>query len=89
MCNVDLMLFQRWTRTLYQCCATTKIRLRIMIWYRNYYPIWYHFQRRINVISTGIHNVETTLIRRWNVGWVVFMNRFILRNILAVTFPTK
>ena len=29
-----------------------------------------HFQSQINVVSTLIHNVETTLIRRWNVGWV-------------------
>ena len=28
------------------------------------------FQRRINIISTLIHKVETTLIRRWNIGWV-------------------
>ena len=60
LCNVVLTLFQRRTLTLYQRCATLKIRRRIL----------FHFQRRINVISTLIHNVETTLIRRWNVGWV-------------------
>ena len=47
-------LFQRRTPTLYQRCATLKIRRRIL----------FHFQRRINVISTLIHNVETMLIQR-------------------------
>ena len=56
--NVVSTLFQRRTLTLYQRCATLKIRRRIL----------FHFQRRINVISTLIHNVETTLIRCWNVG---------------------
>ena len=60
LCNIVLTLFQRRALTLYQRCATLKIRRRIL----------FHFQRRINVISTLIHNVETTLIRRWNVGWV-------------------
>ena len=41
---------------LFCCCITLKIRL----------PILFHFQRRINVISTVIHDVETKLIRRWN-----------------------
>ena len=58
--NVVSTLFQRRAPTSYQRCATLKIRRRIL----------FHFQRRINVISTLIHNVETTLIRRWNVGWV-------------------
>ena len=40
---------------------TLKIRCRIL----------FHFQRRIKVVSTMIHNVATTLIRRWNVGWVI------------------
>ena len=53
LCNVVSTLFQRRALTLYQRCATLKIRLRIL----------FHFQRRINVISTFIHNVETTLIR--------------------------
>ena len=53
LCNVDLTLFQRRALTLYQRCATLKIRRRILL----------HFQRRINVISTLIHNVETTLIQ--------------------------
>ena len=44
-------LFQRRGLTLYQRCATLKIRRRIL----------FHFQRRINIISTFIHNVETTL----------------------------
>ena len=30
------------------------------------------FSTSVNVISTLIHNVETTLIRRWNVGWDIF-----------------
>ena len=57
LCNVVLTLFQRRALTLYQRCATSKICRRILL----------HFQRRINVIWTLIHNVETTLIRRWNV----------------------
>ena len=60
LCNFVSTLFQRRALRLYQRCATMKIRRRIL----------FHFQRRINVISTLIHNVETTLIRRWNVGWV-------------------
>ena len=32
----------------------------------------FHFQRRINVISTLIHSIERTLIRRWNIGWECF-----------------
>ena len=60
LCNVVSTLFQRRALTLYQRCATLKIRRWIL----------FHFQRRINVISTLIHNVETTLIWRWNVGWV-------------------
>ena len=57
--NVVSALFQRQALTLYRRCATLKIRRRIL----------FHFQRQINVISTLIHNVETTLIRRSNVGW--------------------
>ena len=60
--DVVSTLFQRRAPTLYQRCATLKIRRRIL----------FHFQRRINVISTLIHNVETMLIRRWNVGWDLF-----------------
>ena len=45
------MLLQRQTLTLYQSCATFKIRGRIL----------FHFQRRINLILTLIHNVEKTL----------------------------
>ena len=51
LCNVVSTLFQRRGLTLYQRCATLKIRRRIL----------FHFQRRINIISTFIHNVETTL----------------------------
>ena len=54
LCNAASTLFQRRTLTLYQRCATLKIRRRILL----------HFQCRINVISTLIHNIETTLIRR-------------------------
>ena len=54
LCNVVSMLFQRRALTLHQRCVTLKIRRRILL----------HFQRRINVISMLIHNVETTLIRR-------------------------
>ena len=69
LCNVDVTLFQRWTWTLYQCCATLKIRFRIL----------FHFQPWINVIWMVIYNVETTLIRRWNVGREVSMKKLILR----------
>ena len=31
--------------------------------------ILFHFKRRINVISTLIQNVKTTLILRGHVGW--------------------
>ena len=47
LCNVVLTLFQRRALTLYQRCATFKIGRRIL----------FYFQRRINVISTLIHNV--------------------------------
>ena len=79
LCNVDLTLIQRWTPALYWGCATLKIRL----------PILFHFQRRIKVISTVIHNVETTLISRQNVGWEVSMKKLILRNILPATLLAK
>ena len=59
-------LFQRQALKLYQRCTMVKILRWIM----------FHFQHRINVISTFIHNVETTLNRRWNVGWVHY---FVLR----------
>ena len=39
---------------LYHRCAVLKMR----------HPILFHFQRRIKVILTLIHNVETTLIGR-------------------------
>ena len=52
--NVVSTLFQRQELTLYQRFATLKIRRRIL----------FHFQRRINAISTLIRNVETTLIQR-------------------------
>ena len=55
-------LLQREALTLYQHCAMLKIQR----------PVLFHFRRRINVISTLIHNVETKLIQRWNVGWVCF-----------------
>ena len=64
--NVVSTLFQRRALTWYQRCATLKIWRRIL----------FHFQRRINVISTLIHNVETTLIRRWNVGWGISLPVF-------------
>ena len=50
LCKGDLTLLQCWTSMLYQFCATLKIWLRIL----------FHFQRRVNVISMVIHNVETT-----------------------------
>ena len=57
--KVASTLFQRRTPTLYQLCATLKIWRRLL----------FHFQRRINVISTEI-------IRRWNVGWVRIKARY-------------
>ena len=54
LCNVVSTLFQRRALALYQRCATLKIQRQIL----------FHFQRRINVILTLIHKVETTLIRR-------------------------
>ena len=79
LCNVDVTLFKRLTPILYQCCPTLKIGLRIL----------FHFQCRIKVIWTVIYNVETTLIRRGNVGRVVSMRKLILRNILPATLLTK
>ena len=83
LCNVVSTLFQRRALTLYQHCATLKIRRRIL----------FHFQRRINVISTLIHNVETMLIRRWNVGWdisTIYISTFYFwtfaRNHFSVSF---
>ena len=55
------MWFQLWGSTFYQRCGTLKIQRRIL----------FHFQRRINVISTLIHGNRTTLIRLCNVGWDV------------------
>ena len=52
--DVFLTLSQRWARALSQLCPTLKVRRRIL----------FHFKRRINVISTLTHNVETTLIQR-------------------------
>ena len=80
LCNADLTLFQCWTPTLYRCCVTLKIRLWILL---------FHFQHRITVIWMVIHNVETTLIRRWDVGRIVSMKKIILMNILPATLLTK
>ena len=66
LCNVVSTLFQRRALTSYQRSATLKIRRRIL----------FHFQRRINVISTLIHNIKATLIQRWNVGWEWFWKLF-------------
>ena len=68
LCNVVSTLFQRRALTLYQCCATLKIWRQIL----------FHFQRRINVISTLIQNIETMLIRRWNVDLEAFLFEMIL-----------
>ena len=64
--NVVPTLFQRRALTLYQRCATLKIRRRIL----------FHFQRRINVISTTSINFVSTLIRRWNIGWEANKNKY-------------
>ena len=73
------MLFQGWTQTLCPCYARLKIQHRIL----------FHFQRQIKFIPKVIHNVKTTLIRQWNVGWVVSMKKLILRNILPAILLTK
>ena len=76
--NVDLTLFQRRALTLYQHCATLKIRRRIL----------FHFQRRINVISTLIQKVKITLIWRWNIGWELIylqpLDSFLFLSIFSV-----
>ena len=72
-------LFQRRALTLYQRCATLKIRRRIL----------FHFQCRLNVISTLIHNVETTLIRCWNVGWDFLILCFCFHLLLLTLLATK
>ena len=66
LCNVVSTLFQRRALTLYQLCVTLKIRRRLL----------FHFQRRINVIWTLIHNVETMLVRRRNVCWETLYQTF-------------
>ena len=63
MCNVVYTLFQCWAPTLHQRYVTLKMRRRISI----------HFQRRFNVISTLIHNVQTTLIWCWDVDWDIIV----------------
>ena len=52
--SVASTLFQPRGPNLYQCCTTLKNQRRIL----------FRSQRRINVISTLIHNIETTLIQR-------------------------
>ena len=64
---------------MYQCCATSKTRLWILL----------HFQLQINVIWTVTHIAKTTLIQSWNVGRVVSLRKLILRNILPATLLTK
>ena len=75
MWNVVSMLFQCCAMLFWRCfnvgvrrCATLKNRRRIL----------FHFQSRINVISMLIHNVETTLIRHWNVGWAFLKKSYII-----------
>ena len=73
LCNIVSTLFQRRTLTLYQRWAILKIQRRIL----------FHFKRQINVVSTLIHNVERTLIRRRIVGW--FFSRWpTLNTILSI-----
>ena len=66
LCNVVSTLLQRRVLTLHQRCTTLKIRRRIL----------FHFQRRINVISTTLINFVSTLIRRWNIGWEANKNKY-------------
>ena len=89
LCNVEKRCFdvaQGWFNfvlTLYTDIVpmswTLKVRFRVLL----------HFQRRINIIWTVIYNVELTLIQRWNVGRVVSIKKFILRNLLLATLLTK
>ena len=53
LCNVVSTL-RNIVSTIFQSCALLKIRHQIL----------FHFQRRINVVSTLWINIETTLIRR-------------------------
>ena len=76
LCDFDSTLFQRRAPTLYQRCRTLKIQCRIL----------FHFQRRINVISTLIHNFETTLLQHWNVSWKVIYHLFNLTNYILFQF---
>ena len=59
LCNVISTLYHFRVIALYQRCAALKIRR----------CIFFHFERLINVVSTLIHNVKTTLMRQWNFGW--------------------
>ena len=79
MSNIDLTLFKLWTPIQYRYCATLKVQPRTL----------FHFQCRINVISTVIHNAETPVIRCWNGGCVVSMKKLILRNILPAILLAK
>ena len=73
--NVASTLYQR-CPTLFRYCVTLFLRCfnvrhwRCVNFVKIRRRILFHFQRRISVISTLIHNVETTVIRRWNVAWV-------------------
>ena len=82
---VDTMLHRRWARlfrrcfNVMQCCFdgfSTLWSDFVSTLYNVEKPdvgFCFHFQRQINVISPLIHNIETTLIRRWNVGWTKFL----------------
>ena len=88
LCKVEKRLHWR-CANLSQRCFNVEHRSCINIvqcWKSDFRSrILFHFQRRINVTSTAIHNVETILISLWNVDWVVSMKKLILRNILPVT----
>ena len=61
MNTVSKLFFQRETPIFCQNCPMLKIRSHI----------FFHLQGRINVISTLIHNVDTTLIQPWYISWAI------------------
>ena len=70
--NVVSTLFQCRALTLYQRCATLKIQRRIL----------FRFQRRINVISMLIHNVQNNVdptMKCW-LGWVNVLQKIFYDN---------
>ena len=71
--NIETTLKQHWHKVV----STLKQRRTNVTMLKIRRRNLFHFQRRINVISTLNHNDETTLIRRWNVGWDSFFFKWI------------